>query len=64
MLKTCNQVSFSQYKKFKEILHALKEDIVLYQALTKNMSYGNIMLLEFQNSISTLPNYALHWEAR
>lgn len=62
MLKTCNQVSFSQYKKFKEILRALKEDIVLYQALTKNMSYGNIMLLEFQNSISTLPNYALHWE--
>lgn len=62
MLQTCNQVSFSKYKKFKKILSELKEDIALYQALTKNMSYGNAMLLNFQNSISTLPNYALHWE--
>ncbi|TLD83404.1 LPP20 family lipoprotein [Helicobacter trogontum] len=62
ILQTCNQVSFSQYKKFKTKLSGLKEDIALYQALTKNMSYGNAMILDFQNMISTYPSYALHWE--
>ena len=62
MFKTCNQVSFSQYKKFKKILVELKEDVALYQALTRNMNYGNAMILDFQNIASIYPSYALYLE--
>ncbi len=62
MLDTCDTLAFWQYKKFKKTLQELQADITLYQALTKNMSYGNAMLATFQDSITNLPSYSITWD--
>ncbi len=59
----CDTPSFKQYKSFKALLNDLRSDISLYQILSGNMSYGNSILTNFQDSIATMPKYIVSWDS-
>ncbi|RDU67590.1 hypothetical protein CQA53_00855 [Helicobacter didelphidarum] len=62
LLETCNTPPFHKYKDFKQILEDYKNDLAIYQILSKNMSYNSALTIHYQDISNSLPNYNIKLE--
>lgn len=62
LLQFCQTPAFNQYKHFKHVMQDYKNDVSLYQVLSKDMLYATEELSNYQEIIDILPSYRVNIE--